>query len=126
MLNFNSTFQERMEEMLDILFFRIVCEMPESGEFDEIKEFLYQEGMETDDIYERFAIRAYKMPDNVDNDPAMRYIEAIVYDPQACYKSSFVVAHGYKKQLLDIIKSSEFRKKLNPDYGKLLDALRDD
>jgi hypothetical protein len=61
------------------------------------------------------------MRDDIVADPAMRFMEAIVYFPGSYYKASVVVGSGTNQELRTLINEPAFIDTLNNAYAQLLE-----
>jgi hypothetical protein len=116
-----ATFDQYLEEQIKRLKVSIDREVPESGPFKDVFDLFTNPDEGSRDAVSSYGIRIYKMRDDIVADPAMRFMEAIVYFPGSYYKASVVVGSGTNQELRTLINEPAFIDTLNNAYAQLLE-----
>lgn len=103
---------EQIEAMLARLLPRVEKEVAPWGNFAPVSEEFVNTDKSTQHLAGKFRLKVYKMPDKDVPDPAKRFLQAEVVEPEGCYMANLLVGSGDKEDIIRIIQSPEFRLKL--------------
>ena len=115
----NGLTEAGVQELIDAIIQQTMEHVPEFGDFTPVMEFMSNPDSLTQEFVGKFGLRVFKMPYDVVRDPRKRYVEAAAYVPSGIYKSTWVIASGDKNEVLEIMQSKSFPKKLIDAFIKL-------
>lgn len=116
--------EEHLTGMIEKVIQRMGSEVPEDGDFREVREFI-DNPYDEDPKVGKYALCVYKMPTSVEPDTKIRYVEAAAYVPSGEYKCTSIVESGTKAELLAIMQTPEFIHRLILSFMELRDAFYD-
>ena len=119
------TFQECVVELVRRTIARVERDVPEVGKFSDVFELFDNPDERSADVVGKYGLHIYKIQDDIQPDPAMRYIQAAAYIPSAAYKATLMCGSGTKQEIISIMKDPAFSEKLNNTFAQLLDMLED-
>lgn len=111
------TYTENVYNIINAVAKRVILEVPESGEFADVYEFI--KNIDSKLAIDRYQLKVLKMPTVNVPDPKKRYIEAAVYDIDGEYMASILLLGGYKDTIITELKSKKFPEKLNNAFIEL-------
>ncbi len=118
-------FLDRVEELIAKMLYHLENNVPPYGDFPSFFEFFDNEDDRLRRIVGKFGMKLYKMPNDVQPDKSIRYLEATVYTPCGGYKADSVVGHGRNEDIVTLLKSEDFSAKLVESYERLVYCLGD-
>ena len=111
------SFEDYVQQLILRTLRRAEKEVPEQGDFPAVRETFTNVDVSTRSDASRYGLEVYKMPDDVQPDRTMRYVEAIAYEPSGQYRADMIVASGSIQTILETMQSDPF-------LGKVVSALR--
>ena len=117
--------EEHLKEMVNKLIQRIEVEVPESGDFNRISEYIDNPDPDRWSNVGKYSLRILCYPSEVQPDPRIRYLEIAAFIPSGAYKAEFAIGHGTKEDILKQMKSPEFMPTIIDGYIELSRCLED-
>ena len=104
--NFGTIVDTAIENLIK----RVDAEIPESGPFETVYEFIDNTDEATMSYVGRYSIYVYNMPESVQPDLTKRYIEVAAYSKDSPYKASMAIACGNNQRIKEFLASPEGRQ----------------
>ena len=119
------TFRDYTEQLILRIAKRAESEVPENGDFVPVLEMFVNPSVEDKHIVGQYGLEIFKMPNDVEPDPAKRFLRANAYEPSAQYKAGMVITSGTKAEILDWLRTEDIGEAVGYFWGDLKDSLKD-